>query len=70
MDEKNEASQPRRYTWPRYVLGAVVVWVLLILIWMTALIRRTRDQRDFTQWPATATNSAVVNTNTAPSKTP
>jgi len=68
MDEKDEASQPRRYTWPRYVLGALAIWGVLIVIWMTALVRRTREQRDYTQWPAPQTNSATVNTNAVPSQ--
>jgi hypothetical protein len=69
MEEKNETEQPRRYTWPKFVLGAVVLWIVLVIIWMSVLVRRTREQRDYTPWPKSApvfppqTNSAPIHTN-------
>jgi putative heme-binding domain-containing protein len=73
MDEKSEPSQRPRYTWPWFVLGGVVLWLVLIIIWMSVLVHRTREQRDFTPWPAPTpalpvprTNSVAPATNAAP----
>jgi flagellar biosynthesis/type III secretory pathway M-ring protein FliF/YscJ len=69
MEEKSETEQPRRYTWPKYVLGGVVLWIVLVIIWMSVLVRRTREQRDYTPWPQTTpvvpsqTNSVPIHTN-------
>jgi hypothetical protein len=69
MEEKNEPNRRPRYIWPRFVLAGVVLWGVLIIIWMTVLVRRTREQRDYTPWPQTApvvpprTNSAAIETN-------
>jgi hypothetical protein len=68
MDDKNKAEPPQKYTWPRYVLAGVVLWLVLVIIWMGVLVRRTRQQRDFTPWPTipqpiTRTNSAPIITN-------
>ena len=73
MDEKNEAGQRPRYTWPWFVLGMVVLGFVLAIIWMSVLVRRTREQRDFNEWPAptqpaSPTNSAP-NTNANSIKT-
>lgn len=67
MDEKNEASQPPSYTWPWFVLGLVLLGFVLAIIWMTVLVRRTREQREYNAWPAPT--HPVVPTNSAPPKT-
>jgi hypothetical protein len=67
MDEKNEPNQSPRYTWPWFVLGAVVLGFVLAIIWMTILVRRTREQREYEAWPVPAT--PVLPTNSAPYKT-
>jgi hypothetical protein len=73
MDEKDEASQRPHYTWPRYVLGAVVVWIILVIVWVSVIAHRTREQRDDTSWPAPTpaqpvpkTNSVAPRTNSVP----
>jgi hypothetical protein len=69
MEEKNETEQPRHYTWPKFVLGGVVLWIVLVIIWMGVLVHRTREQRDYTPWPKTTpvvplqTNSLPIHTN-------
>jgi putative heme-binding domain-containing protein len=63
MDEKDEASQRPRYTWPRYVLGAVVVWLVLVIVWVSVIARRTREQRDDNPWPAPTPAQPVPKTN-------
>jgi hypothetical protein len=69
MEEKNETGQPRRYAWPKFVLGAVVLWIVLAIIWMSVLVHRTSEQRDYTPWPKTEpvfpsqTNSGTIHTN-------
>jgi hypothetical protein len=72
MDQPNQTNARPRYTWPWFVLGLVVLGVVLAVIWMSVLVRRTREQRDMTAWPKPAlsvpaqTNGPVVKTNTAP----
>jgi hypothetical protein len=58
MSNEQRTSSKPRYLWPWFLLGAVVLGVVLALIWLTAEVRRVRDQRqpDFTS-PAT-TNAA------------
>lgn len=69
MEEKNETEQPRKYTWPKFVLGGVVLWIVLVIIWMSVLVHRIRDQRDYTPWPQTTpvvplqTNAVPIHTN-------
>ena len=69
MEDKNETEQPRRYAWPKFVWGGVVLWIVLAIIWMSVLVHRTREQRDYTPWPKTApvipsaTNSEPIHTN-------
>jgi quinoprotein glucose dehydrogenase len=65
MKEENEKDRPPRYTWPWFVLGMVVLGVVLAVIWMTALVRRTREQRE-NFWPVPT--QQVPQTNPAPAK--
>lgn len=65
MDEQNEGNQRPRYTWPWFVLGGVVLGIVLAVIWMTVLVRRTREERE-NAWPPpaqTATNPIETKTN-------
>jgi|GEM_PF-724111 len=69
MEERTEANQPRRYTWPWFLLGAVVLAIVLAIFWMSVLVHRIREQREYTPWPAPsrpvtvqpATSQAVTN---------
>jgi len=40
------AEAPRRYTWPWWVLGAVLLAIVLAVLWMSQEIARTRCIRD------------------------
>ena len=65
MDEENNTNPPRKYIWPRYVLAAVVLGIVLGIIWMSVLVRRIRNQREFLQWPTNA-QPVMPLTNPAP----
>ena len=48
MDERNELPpEPRRrYTWPWFVLGAGILFLLLAIVWMSYAVRHMRQQRE------------------------
>jgi putative heme-binding domain-containing protein len=52
MDEKNQAERPQRYVWPWFVLGAFVLAIVLAVFWMSALVHRVREQREYNLYPA------------------
>jgi hypothetical protein len=52
MDEKNQAEQPQRYVWPWFVLGALVLAIVLAILWMSVLVHRVREQREYNLYPA------------------
>ncbi|HLX68662.1 MAG TPA: hypothetical protein VKV04_03450 [Verrucomicrobiae bacterium] len=67
MDQQNDPNQRPRYTWPWFLLGAVVLGIILTSIWMTVLIRKTREQRDMYSWPQPpAQTNRPANTNARP----
>jgi hypothetical protein len=47
----------------------VVLGFVLAVLWMSVLVRRTREQREYTAWPKAApavspqTNSGIISTN-------
>jgi hypothetical protein len=47
-DKDNLPAIPhkRRYTWPWFVLGAVLLAITLAVLWMSKEIQRTRRIRD------------------------
>jgi hypothetical protein len=54
--ENNLGREPgRKYTWPWWVLGAVLLGFALAVLWMSQEIARTRRIRDASA-PAPATN--------------
>jgi len=77
MDEQSQSEPPQKYTWPKYVLGGVVLGIVLAIVWMAVLVHRIRGQRDEMAWPTNtvkrnaseqggpATNPPVL-TNAAP----
>ena len=52
--ENNDTPPPLR--WPRYALAAVVLFLLLAVLWVSALVRRTRDQRYYPGYESSPTN--------------
>ena len=44
-DEIPASPEARHYRWPLFVLGAVIVFVALAVIWMTVEIRRQQSYR-------------------------
>jgi hypothetical protein len=49
MNEPNPQPEepPRRYTWPWFFWGAVVLFVLLAVIWMTVEVKKLERERDY-----------------------
>jgi hypothetical protein len=41
-----DTSPPRRYTWPWFVLGAVLLAIVLAVLWMSKEIERARRIHD------------------------
>jgi F0F1-type ATP synthase assembly protein I len=67
MADETEGSPKPRYTWPWFLLGALLLGLALAIFWMSILVRRTREQRDFTTWPSAGQTSSQ--TNSPPPKT-
>ncbi|MGD0613973.1 MAG: hypothetical protein ABSA69_00855 [Verrucomicrobiota bacterium] len=52
MDERNgTAASTRRYKWPWFVLGALLLGIALAVLWMSVAVRRAREWRDPTSPP-------------------
>ena len=50
-NDENNLPPRRHYTWPWWVLGAVLLAIVLAVLWMSQEISRTRRIRDAnTQW--------------------
>jgi len=50
-DTAGAGEQPlprQRYTWPWFVLAAVLLGIVLAIVWMSHEVERTRRNRDFT----------------------
>lgn len=45
MNEPNE--NPPRYRWPWFVLAAVVLFIVLAVLWVTAAARKVEQQRNY-----------------------
>src|SRR5258706_6830203 len=60
---KKSPEPKRRYTWPWFVLGAVVLAIVLAVAWMSKEVERTRRIRDANAPPPLAAN---VNRTPAP----
>jgi hypothetical protein len=65
MDEQNQSGPPpQHYTWPRYVLGGVILGIVLAFVWMAVLVHRVRGQREDMKWPTSKVASpTTVETN-------
>jgi hypothetical protein len=50
MDEKNEVEPRPQYRWPRILLGAVILGLVLAVMWMSVLVHRIREQRQYNMW--------------------
>ena len=52
MDPQKETKMgapdqsPRRYKWPWFVLGAVVLGIVLAVIWVGAAVRKIEREKD------------------------
>ncbi len=49
---------PRRYRWPWFVLGAVLLGAALTVLWVSAEVRRTQARRQY-YLPTSETNAAA-----------
>ncbi|HEV2393429.1 MAG TPA: hypothetical protein VG146_13845 [Verrucomicrobiae bacterium] len=45
-----------RYTWPWFVLAAVLLGFILAILWLSKEVERTRRLRQWNQPPAAGTN--------------
>ena len=53
------SENPRRYTWPWFVLAAVVLAIALAVLWMSKEIERTRRIRDLNAPPSPTKRGAT-----------
>jgi Na+/melibiose symporter-like transporter len=45
----NDETRPKqRYSWPWFLLAAVLLGIVLAIVWMSHEVERTRRNRDFT----------------------
>jgi len=56
MSNERKAPKPR-YIWPWFLLAGFVLGVVLAVIWLTAEVRRVKEQRQYDFVPAGTTNS-------------
>ncbi len=42
-----DKPEKRRYTWPWFVLAAVVLGIALAILWVSREVARTRNQREW-----------------------
>jgi hypothetical protein len=64
MDEKNQVERPQRYVWPWFVLGAFVLAIVLAILWMSVLVHRVREQREYNLYPAPKQPAPIQSTPT------
>lgn len=55
MMDNETSPPPARYVWPWFLLTAVVLAVLLAILWVSAEVRRTREQQQY-RIPLSETN--------------
>jgi hypothetical protein len=56
MDNPDQPGQRPRYRWPWFVLGGVVLFIVLAVLWMTVLVRRVHEERE-NAWPPASQTS-------------
>jgi len=55
MNTPDENSPPRKYKWPWFFWGAVVLFIALAVLWVGVAAKKIESQRDFsTPLPGTA----------------
>jgi len=54
--EQKQLPKPG-YLWPWFLLAGVLLGVLLAVIWITAEVRRLKEQRQYDVVPSAKTNS-------------
>ncbi len=59
-DQLPKSSDKPRYAWPRFVLGAVVLAMVLAVAWMSKEVARARRLHELNA-PAPQTNRAAPN---------
>src|SRR5262245_17622415 len=69
MVNEVQPAARRRYVWPWYLLAGVVLGFVLAVLWLSVVIRRTREQRDpniFFRNTAPASTNAATGDSSAP----
>jgi hypothetical protein len=56
--QQSEAQPKRRYTWPWFVLAAVLLGILLTILWLSREIARTRRIKELNE-PVAETNKTA-----------
>ena len=56
--ESNQGQARPRYTWPWFVLGAVLLGICLAVLWVSREVNRTRQLREWNTPPASGQTNA------------
>jgi len=47
VNEPDDIPPERNYKWPRFVLAAVALGIILAIVWMGYAVHREKQERDF-----------------------
>jgi len=61
MSNEPAVSPKARHVWPWFLLAGIVLGVVLAVIWLSAEVRRVREQRQYDFAPPSGTNAAGYN---------
>jgi putative heme-binding domain-containing protein len=64
MNESPETPGGPQYQWPRFLIAAVILAILLAILWMAVAVRRTRQYRDPNPFPPQNKSATSPSTNT------
>ena len=59
MENERAPLPPTRHRWPKFALAAVIVFMLLAILWVSAALRRTREQSAWSPLPGQATTNVA-----------
>jgi hypothetical protein len=47
VNEPDEIPPKQNYTWPWFVMAAVLLGIILAVLWMSIAVHREKQERDF-----------------------